>query len=85
MLVFPLTVLTVTRAKEKGTFLPKNVAWYSHVNCFYIKKCRSCSNAAGRELLFWLDRGSLLQIRAIMEKADALGQYFISVSFKSSI
>lgn len=28
LLVFPLTVLTVTRAKEKGTFLPENEAWH---------------------------------------------------------
>lgn len=28
---------------------------------------------------FWLDRGSLLQIKAITEKGDALDKYFVSV------
>lgn len=51
------------------------------MNCFYTEKCRFCSTAAGRKFLSVPAGGgeNVLQIKAIMEKADALGKYFDSV------
>lgn len=81
-MVCPLTVLAVTRAKEKGTFLPENVAWCFSTELLLHQEMQilfKCSRQRTPSIL--ADRGSLLQIKAIMEKAAALGKYFVAVFY----
>ena len=62
---------TVTTAKEKGT---------SWVSCFTLRNGHSVRlQQAGNFCRFQLEGRNLLQIKAIMEKADAVGKYFDSV------